>query len=207
MCLLLGLSVGAAGWITQKRRPPAVITGEPRQYGMLRVAFPAGWGVTTRKGLPFTVYAEEPTSHGRVLRVTVEHRRGNRRTDADGLIARRSRGPQPGEPVTFLGEEGLLAEVRFQREPAPGGGGGDDDSDFDPAELFGRVSQGLLAGVVLEDGTGVLVSLEGESAVGPSNRKLIKRVLATMQRVPATQPATQESIKPAEQAASQRESL
>jgi hypothetical protein len=199
MCLLLGLSVGAAAWMGQKRRQPGVVLGEVTQHGVLRYALPVGWEVDT-KGLPTELLAEELRPHGRLLRVLVERKHG-RSTGAEGLIARRSGGPQPGEPITMLGEEGLLVEAAFRTRP-PGGGkapGGDEEEDQDSIAQFGTVMQGLVAAVVLDDGLGVTVSLEGEAAAGPTNRKLIMQVIATMQRVPTTQPATR--------AASQKQSL
>lgn len=211
MCLLLGLSVGAAAWIGQKRRPPKAPLGEVTQYGLLRYALPVGWEVTT-KGLPAELVAEEQRPHGRILRVKVERRHG-RRTDAEGLIARRSRGPQAGEPITMLGEDGLLVEAAFRTRRPPGGGGkatGDDEEEDEgdspeSIAMFGTILQGLFAAAVLNDGLSVVVSLEGEAASGPMNRKLLRQVIASMQRVTAMQPATQFATQPATQPASQKQ--
>src|SRR4051812_28028260 len=98
MCLLLGLSMAAAAWVGQKRRPPAVVLGEVRQHGILRYALPSGWDVEI-KGLPSEVVAEEPGPHGRVLRVLVDRKYGRRTDDAEGVIARRSGGAQTSLPV------------------------------------------------------------------------------------------------------------
>ena len=63
MCLLLGVSVGAAAWIGQKRRPPTPELGPATQFGMFRYALPVGWEVQT-KGLPAEVVANELRPHG-----------------------------------------------------------------------------------------------------------------------------------------------
>ena len=215
MCLLLGMSVGAAAWIGQKRRPPAVRLGPATEYGLLRFALPEGWEVET-KGLPSELLVEEPRPHRRTLRVTVERPHG-RRTDADALIEVRSRGPEAGEPITFLGREGVLVEATFRKQRAPGTGRApknDDEEmeqDLDLAEALGAIQRGLCAAVVLDDRLGVIVSLEGDAASGPTNRKLLEQFLATMQRVPATQlttqAATRTTTQPSTRAASHKESL
>src|SRR4051794_6070368 len=101
MCLLLAVSVGAAAWIGQKRRPAAVTLGAVTQHGLLRYALPNGWDVETNPLNPSQVMAEEPLPHGRMLQIAVE--RTHRRVDVEGLTAQRSRDGASGEPIEFLG--------------------------------------------------------------------------------------------------------
>jgi len=155
--------------------------GPVTEHGILRYALPVGWQVTTERGAGVSnVTAEEPRQRGRTLEVIVVPR-SPRRSNAPGLISALLRNQIEGEPIDFLGEEGVLVEARLLL-PSP-----DDGEDGQTAAriaLSAAQVSGLYAAVVLRDGTGVAVSLRGESAFGPSSRKLIKEVVGAMQLVP-----------------------
>ena len=106
-----------------------------------------------------------------------------RPTEASGLISALLRSQLEGEPLDFLGQEGVLVEARLML-PAPDEG--DDGQTAMRIPSSAAQFSGLYAAVVLRDGTGVVVSLRGEGAIGPSSRKLIKQVVGGMQLLPSS---------------------
>jgi hypothetical protein len=165
MCLVLGASVGVAAYVQHLRRPPQVELGPVEEHGRLRYALPVGWKGVRELTIPVTVtvVAREPRKRGRSIRVAIMPT--TRRLDADSLLSLALQSQLPPdqlEPISFLGEEGVLLEANT------------DDPSL----------SGLYAAVVTDDGTGVILSIRGEGAFGPSSRKLLKQVASTMTLAP-----------------------
>jgi hypothetical protein len=166
MCLILTASVGVAAYVQHARRPPRVTMGPVIEHGRLKYALPDGWKWANEFAWPISVVAREPVKRGRTLRVAIIP--SSQRVDAESMLAIALRVQLPAErleTIDFLGRQGVFVEA-----------------NFDDAE--GQRS-GLYAAVVLEDGTGVIVSIRGDRAFGPSSRALLKDVTRSMQLVTA----------------------
>lgn len=160
LCLVFAATLAAAAYLSRARQPEPVVLGPVRQFDQLEYRLPEGWSITTKlQKIPQLVVATERKEHGRKIGILQDPE--SRHTDAAGYLESQlgAEELQRPEPFRILNGRGVLVTEDPQL-------------------------RGIYAAIVLPDGYGIIISLDGEGAYGPSSRKLLRDIIESIQRVP-----------------------